>query len=458
MTEQAAEVELQTSHQPGATLSDVLPKVGDASGYADFMTFLTSAARLRSNFSSPAPEDVPEAHRIATGDPDRKVICIGSIAPWSGPLEYLKLAAHFEGRHEVWAVTLPGFAAGTRVPRDVQAVSQALAAAVTRCADGTSFTLVGRSSGGVFGLSAAGELHEAGVSPEAVVLIDSYQFDQLDERALQTMWQQFFFPAVLARERVTGALDLADLSSLGAYLPLCEQWRTPPLVAPTLLVRASESPEVSVDGNGQPAAVGSQLDARPRDDRRGRKPLEHARRSRGHDRRRRHGVARDGTTRTVLMARLLPPVAAVAETFEDVVGAALLGDEEAAVERAVAQRRREFATGRACARRALRSLGRPAAAIASGPRGEPLWPPGIVGSITHCAGYRGCALATTSELTSIGIDAEPHEALPDGLLASVATATERRQLRELGRQAPEKSIGIGCSSARRSASTRRGSR
>ena len=137
MTEQAAEVELQTSYQPRGTLSDVLPKVGEASGYADLMTFLTSAARLRSNFSSPAPEDVPEPHRIATGDPDRKLICIGSIAPWSGPLEYLKLAAHFEGRHEVWAVALPGFAAGTRVPRDVQAVSEALAAAVAAVRTGS---------------------------------------------------------------------------------------------------------------------------------------------------------------------------------------------------------------------------------------------------------------------------------------------------------------------------------
>jgi 4'-phosphopantetheinyl transferase EntD len=137
------------------------------------------------------------------------------------------------------------------------------------------------------------------------------------------------------------------------------------------------------------------------------------------------------------MARLLPPEAAVAETFEDVVGARPLGDEEAAVNCAVEQRRREFATGRDCARRALRSLGRPPAAIGSGRHGEPLWPPGVVGSITHCAGYRGCALATASNLTSIGIDAEPHEALPEGVLASVATPTERRQLGDLGRQAPE---------------------
>ena len=220
-----------------------------------------------------------------------------------------------------------------------------------------------------------------------------------------------------------------------AYLPLAEQWRTPPPVAPTLLVRASESPEVSGNGDSQWWGANWAFDLETIDvDRNHWGMLEALAATTA-------GAViawlEDRTARTVLMARLLPPVAAVAETFEDVVGATLLGDEEVAVKRAVAKRRREFATGRHCARRALRSLGRPPAAIGSGRHGEPLWPPGVVGSITHCAGYRGCALATTDNLPSIGIDAEPHEALPEGVLASIATSTERRQVRDLGRQAPE---------------------
>src|SRR5512146_1482527 len=77
--------------------------------------------------------------------------------------------------------------------------------------------------------------------------------------------------------------------------------------------------------------------------------------------------------------------------------------------------------------RAVRTagLGVPAAPILPGPAGEPGWPPGVTGSITHCPGYRACAVARTEDLAAIGIDAEPDEELPRGLLESVATAWER---------------------------------
>jgi len=116
--------------------------------------------------------------------------------------------------------------------------------------------------------------------------------------------------------------------------------------------------------------------------------------------------------------------------------AALFPEEEALVERAVAKRRREFTTARACAREALAALGLPAQPILSGPKGEPLWPAGIVGAITHCDGYRACALARSNELGSIGVDAEPHLPLPKGLLGDIALPEEREHLGELARQAP----------------------
>ena len=46
-------------------------------------------------------------------------------------------------------------------------------------------------------------------------------------------------------------------------------------------------------------------------------------------------------------------------------------------------RRAEFAAGRLCARTALRAVGCDAAAIGRGHLGEPLWPAGFGGSITH---------------------------------------------------------------------------
>jgi 4'-phosphopantetheinyl transferase EntD len=126
-----------------------------------------------------------------------------------------------------------------------------------------------------------------------------------------------------------------------------------------------------------------------------------------------------------LLAGLLPAPVAVAETFGDQPGAGLLGAEQAAVARAVPKRRREFTTGRACARAALAGLGLPPVPVPTGPHGAPGWPAGVVGSITHCAGYRAAAVARRADLASLGVDAEPDEPLPDGVLNQVSRPEER---------------------------------
>jgi 4'-phosphopantetheinyl transferase EntD len=75
--------------------------------------------------------------------------------------------------------------------------------------------------------------------------------------------------------------------------------------------------------------------------------------------------------------------------------------------------------------------------ILPGVRGAPGWPAGIVGSMTHCAGYRAAAVAPNELAASIGIDAEPHGPLPDGVLAAIARAEEHARLAELTSGAPD---------------------
>jgi 4'-phosphopantetheinyl transferase EntD len=115
-----------------------------------------------------------------------------------------------------------------------------------------------------------------------------------------------------------------------------------------------------------------------------------------------------------------PVVTAVARDEE--LETELYAVERRAVHDAVPARRREFRTGRACARRCLERLGRPPGPIGCGPRGEPLWPTGVVGSITHCAGLRACAVAPAAAVRALGIDAEPNAPLPDGVAEVIATA------------------------------------
>nr|ASV47101.1 4'-phosphopantetheinyl transferase EntD (siderophore biosynthesis) [uncultured bacterium] len=132
-----------------------------------------------------------------------------------------------------------------------------------------------------------------------------------------------------------------------------------------------------------------------------------------------------------MIAELLPPPVVVVDARGSLPGEGLLPEEEALVARAVAKRRAEFTTARTCARRALAQLGEPPAPLLAGPKREPLWPAGVVGSLTHCAGYRAAAVARAADLASVGIDAEPHEALPDGVLDRVSLADERHRLRRL---------------------------
>jgi 4'-phosphopantetheinyl transferase EntD len=138
-----------------------------------------------------------------------------------------------------------------------------------------------------------------------------------------------------------------------------------------------------------------------------------------------------------MIGRILPPWVAWAEAFDDPPDATLFPEEEALLARAVDRRRNEFTTARHCARKALALLGVAPAPILPGWRGAPQWPPAIVGSITHCAAYRAAAVARAASVASLGIDAEPHRPLPDGVLATIARPTEGAELRHLRLRHPE---------------------
>jgi 4'-phosphopantetheinyl transferase EntD len=134
--------------------------------------------------------------------------------------------------------------------------------------------------------------------------------------------------------------------------------------------------------------------------------------------------------------KILPSTVLAEEVFGDITDVTLFPAEEALIAKAVGKRRREFTTARACARAALARLGMPPAPILTGPGGAPQWPSGIVGSITHCAGYRCCAVARAREVMTIGIDAEPHDILPDGVLGSIALEREKLMIADLATELP----------------------
>jgi 4'-phosphopantetheinyl transferase EntD len=132
-----------------------------------------------------------------------------------------------------------------------------------------------------------------------------------------------------------------------------------------------------------------------------------------------------------LLSDVLPDKVAAAEMYDDPPDLAPLPEEEPLIAKSVAKRRNEFVTVRYCARQALGELGVAPVPILKGEKGEPCWPDGVVGSLTHCDGYRGAAVGRHDAMRSVGIDAEPHDVLPRGVLDAISLPAERSEISAL---------------------------
>ncbi|WP_214416773.1 4'-phosphopantetheinyl transferase family protein [Sphaerisporangium fuscum] len=137
-----------------------------------------------------------------------------------------------------------------------------------------------------------------------------------------------------------------------------------------------------------------------------------------------------------MIKTILPEFVVAVDVFTDPPETTLFPEEESAISHADEKRRQEFSTTRACAHDALRKLGMRPGPVLPGLRGEPQWPPGVVGSITHCAGYRGAVLGVSSKVTTIGIDAEPNDPLVHGVLDAISLPEERESLSRLAARHP----------------------
>jgi len=75
----------------------------------------------------------------------------------------------------------------------------------------------------------------------------------------------------------------------------------------------------------------------------------------------------------------------------------------------VPKKKAHFLGGRYCAHKALSMMkgdDQPPSPLAKDQEGAPLWPPGVVGSITHTENFMGAVVADQNTLKGIGIDTE----------------------------------------------------
>ncbi len=99
--------------------------------------------------------------------------------------------------------------------------------------------------------------------------------------------------------------------------------------------------------------------------------------------------------------------------------------EEAEIAAAAPVRKAEFRAGRTVARSALAALGVAAQPIPRTNDRRPVWPAGIVGSITHSGTLCAAIAARNEHVLGLGVDLEPATPLEPSLYSTVGRPNER---------------------------------
>jgi len=250
----APEVEPSSGETPAiqagrvGTLTGMLGVANDLGSADQFMDLLATASTFRPTFDvSSAAQARPQMVRLSEGEAPIDLICVPTVLAMSGPHQYVRFARKFRDNRSVFALAVPGFKDGERLPLDLEAAIESLALAIEGRSGDDPFALVGYSSGGWLAHAVAGRLERGGGSVQAVILLDT--LPPLEEGSVDVLG------AILGQSFKSMQGDSYDslsddrLTAMGAYMRLLGEWRPGPIVAQTLLVEAGESlPGTAHDG------------------------------------------------------------------------------------------------------------------------------------------------------------------------------------------------------------------
>ncbi len=121
-------------------------------------------------------------------------------------------------------------------------------------------------------------------------------------------------------------------------------------------------------------------------------------------------------------------------TIEFVGAELLMPAEKPVIEHASMKRQRDFSTGRYCARKALENIAVGQVEILMGQCREPIWPEGIVGSISHSKLLTGAIVAKGGGITAVGLDIESIGGVSADMWDMLFKPDEQTYLNKLGHQ------------------------
>ncbi|MFI5013710.1 MAG: 4'-phosphopantetheinyl transferase [Hyphomicrobiales bacterium] len=139
-------------------------------------------------------------------------------------------------------------------------------------------------------------------------------------------------------------------------------------------------------------------------------------------------VTTDPSLRSAIAALSLPGIMVDHRLITRGDEHALMAEEAHSFDASVASVRRASGAVRIVARQLLARLGHAECALPKANSGAPIWPAGVVGSLTHDSRVAVAAVGRRSEVGALGIDVEPAQILPPELLDLVATPQERSRI------------------------------
>ena len=107
----------------------------------------------------------------------------------------------------------------------------------------------------------------------------------------------------------------------------------------------------------------------------------------------------------------------------------LYNEEQALIVHAILKRQSDFAAGRICAKAALADLGIHQFPILMDPKGAPLWPSGVSGTISHAKAYCAAVVAHVQKGQSLGLDIEEVARLKESIWDYAFNPQEIAQLK-----------------------------
>lgn len=140
-----------------------------------------------------------------------------------------------------------------------------------------------------------------------------------------------------------------------------------------------------------------------------------------------HSTPKPGMAILVTAARqMLPKSVGVATADLRVQTHGVLPSEATAMASMVPLRRREFAAGRLAARGAMAEVGHFNRPVPMGKDRAPIWPQGLVGSISHTSETAIALAADADDFRTLGVDLEPNVPLETALFGEVLSNNERQ--------------------------------